>query len=411
MNLIMTYPSLFMGAVSFNGVLDADPCYRQGYCHTYCGLDSSLCEIKWTTPQVAQLPYVTLMSGAIADSHGSYDPVAYGVAVHLIYHGMASCDSYRIVSNDNGKLSISDFDDVDNVDEANAMFAVGGFFDIDETSMMGIFDQDMSSLKVLQKVAWMGSDNYFLDPIYYTMALEAFIPTFNPSTGKVTKIGSSVYPLLAFIANQPASRAAASGTLASKRVIIFLSCDVGDPFGLHGQADKMFHWVVNSGESRSASEGFGLLFDNDYDGGCGHCMNLRDWFVAYVFFCDVFHTWSACGKGEGVEDYMCFDKQILGGHKRSISSLSTINFVESARYLSAFVLGSQIPLFKGIVSIPERGRVTKGINAFFTNDVTDGFEPVGGVAPVMAFDKDTKCPPTFPPDLCDLMNPEPSGWE
>jgi hypothetical protein len=303
-NIVVTYPTLFLSAALFNAVLDADSCMWYGYCHTYCGVDSLLCDIKWTTPHVAFTPYVVMSPGSPLSSTGSYDPVNYGIAVEYMDNGNdASCfSSYSIGS---GSLTGSITDEGAVISTVTARAGLTnmamkngkvdfGYFEATAYALEGATAESGSMFASIPFTTFTpystSSAYYYLDPVVYTQATQSFDPTFNPVTeAEITATWDK------FIEVQPIHRLMFDNSLSYSAMVIFVSCDSDDPYGLVDQANQFTDMYAETGSTYSVKSGTGIVGETAYAAGCGHCMSLRDFYVAYLWFADVFDTWTTCG--------------------------------------------------------------------------------------------------------------------
>lgn len=298
LNIGFTYSNVYGAIAAFNGPIDADECFLCGYCHVYCGVDSFKCEIMWLSPMAAYNPYVIVAVGGFLETMGFYDPSAYGVATKTLESGITQCtEDGAIVGLLPGLL----------VDAMHAgAFGEGISYHVMDGGIWDNgqwFDSSFSITVDASAMSDMLNDPYFyLDPIKFTRSSSGFDPSHNPSTG-ATNWGAfySMYYQL------PLQRAMNNKGLFNHGVTFFLiACDFNDQYGLSDMAfdlagvftgyrggmitdginDKYSGGMIESGFSMTA--GSGVIHDAHM--GCGHCMDLRDFRLAYAFMSDVFDT-------------------------------------------------------------------------------------------------------------------------
>jgi hypothetical protein len=305
LNIGFTYSNIYGAIAAFNGPIDADECFICGYCHVYCGVDSFKCEIMWMSPMAAYNPYVIVAVGGFLETLGFYDPSAYGVATKTLETGITQCtEDHAIVGLKPGLL-------VDAMHEG--AFGEGITYHVMDG---GIWDYGQWAapdfgIVVSEAAMWdMYSDPYFyLDPIKFTRSSSGFDPSHNPTTGAVNwEAFYSMYYQL------PLQRAMNNKGLFNHGVTFFLiACDFNDQYGLSDMAfdlagvftgyrggkimggidDKYGGGAISNGYSMSG--GSGVIHDAHQ--GCGHCMDLRDFRLAYAFMSDVFDTMGNDGNG------------------------------------------------------------------------------------------------------------------
>lgn len=142
---------------------------------------------------------------------------------------------------------------------------------------------------------------YYLNIIDYTRAAQHFDPTYNTQ--------NDVRQMTAWQAmanKQPLHRISAGKGWSATDNFILVSCDVTDPYHLNDQAlafgasyslsgmPKQTSYGIYSVASASMGGNGGMILDAAYSEPCGHCMNVRDVYVAYAFFADIFDTWTVC---------------------------------------------------------------------------------------------------------------------
>jgi hypothetical protein len=335
-SISLTYPALFVGSAFFNAVLDGNPCFWYGYCHALCGLDHMDCDMKWTTIHVAFAPYITVSAGSVLSSTGSFDPVAYGVAWLALESGSASCldssfsitDKYTAMTGRTyttgsmaGAAAVADAvaDAVTNPGRQGPIVFTGsgtmlmrdnnvlsggylppGSSQALKTDAMGpgYFNTGMISFGSSPAAPYYG---YYLNIIDYTRSAQHFDPTYNTQNDARQNAAWS-----AMLHKQPLHRIGAGKGWSSTDNFILVSCDVTDPYHLNDQAlafgasyslsgmPEQTTYGIYSVASASMGANGGMILDAAYSEPCGHCMNVRDVYVAYAFFADVFDTWTVC---------------------------------------------------------------------------------------------------------------------
>jgi len=420
-SIAITYPTLFLGAALFNSVLDADTCMWYGYCHTYCGVDSLLCDIKWTTTHVAFVPYIVMANGTPLSSSGSYDPVSYGIAVKVMAlsdpgaacYGGSSGISFSLVAppvaEEGGRRLLQDGP----ADRIISTVSRTGMTDLtyhtDGSVKYGFMEstrRDLESATASSGSGFAGArltyfepfstreSFYYLDAVTYTRATSSFSPSFNPATGVIQQTTWNH-----FIELQPAHRLGHSGqnSLDYAPLVILVSVDSDDPYDLPTQAGDLAA-MYSSGGSESLNADSGLVMENSYSAGCGHCMNLRDFYVAYLWFADAFETWTRCAL-DNTDKANCFtggnyvsSRHLLAGFTRThseirltsagagrTSSFLTTDSLETPTYTSVgiTVAGSNTNFatvsnfFVGYGSDTEVGKVITAIAEVTACDPTD----------------------------------------
>jgi hypothetical protein len=297
-NILLTYPKLFFGGAAFNAVLDADPCMHYGYCHLYCGVDSLHCDIKWTTTHVGMLPYVRAVTSGIASSQGYYDPMSYGVANKLsqkecvaggiVYSGLPTTDHAHVVLAS------------DVVDGQVAPHPLDPY-----VGPMGPNFHMQLTLSFSDAVQV--ADDFFLDIVQFTMAAQHFEPTFVQTEGPS---GIRHEQWNNYMMRWPVKKTVYNNVWGGVPVFVLIACDANDPYNLREQANALgynygvgsgpqdIHQVSGIGNNPPLDLGRkgGMILDTDY-AECGHCMSMRDFYVAYLFFADIFDTWTFCSVG------------------------------------------------------------------------------------------------------------------
>jgi hypothetical protein len=156
---------------------------------------------------------------------------------------------------------------------------------------------------------------FYLDPVIFAKATQSFSPTFNTNTDAMVEEAYDHFMQLQPITAM--SRAdAADGTsyniikkTTTGGLIILISCDYDDPYGLPVQAYDMFTILsASTTESLNAvltdCKSATVTADEDgYSGGCGHCMDIRDFVVAYMWFFDIFETFTGGSVDYDVDTY------------------------------------------------------------------------------------------------------------
>lgn len=318
-SIAITYPTLFLGVALFNSVLDADTCMWYGYCHTYCGVDALLCDIKWTTTHVAFVPYIVVASGKHLSSTGSYDPVSYGIAVTVMAEGSAACGVGGIIST----VSRTGLTDMQYNSDGTVKY---GFVESPREVLeiaTAASDSMFAEISLSTFTAFSTDGYYYLDAVTYTKATSSFSPSFNPATGAIQQTTWNH-----FIELQPAHRLKTSGqnSLDYSPLVILVSCDSDDPYDLPAQATDLADMYTSGTLSLNQDSGF--VMENSYSGACGHCMNLRDFYVAYLWFADAFETWTDCALAGTARD-SCFtggayvtSRHLLAGFTRAHSKIN-----------------------------------------------------------------------------------------
>jgi hypothetical protein len=216
---------------------------------------------------------------------GYYDPSAYGIA-NLAADGkysIATCSGEFIVGRKAGEL-VSSFSK-GGAKYGGGEWDTGAWYDITLTAApMG---------------AEMQATYFYLDPSLFTRSSSGFDPSHNPITG--TTNWNAFYNMYYQFAMQ---RAYWNAELFNHGVTFFLvACDFNDQYGL---SDMAFHiagiftgytggQIAGGGGAKGAAMS-GYTMDSSsgviHDGhmGCGHCMDLRDFRLAYAFMSDVFDT-------------------------------------------------------------------------------------------------------------------------
>lgn len=306
MSIVMTYPKIFFGAATFNAVLDADPCMHYGYCHTYCSVDAFACDLKWTTTHVAFLPYVTMKSGMYLSSVGAFDPVAYGVAMSGC-NGNGACrcsESGAIILS--GAVRVSELADSNmKLTNNNPSIPPHTIADATSTPRLGPgYGQVITSSATYPTTPFYAggavtfSNYFYLDPVEYTKHVSHFSPSFDPVSGEKVQASWDVYMFM-----QPLHRLITFNMLAHAPVFMLVASDSDDPYGLPEQANAIGAGVGLAGgdvdiygfsSTLAMHSSGGFILDTSYSAGCGHCMDARDFTVAYMFFADIFDSWTTC---------------------------------------------------------------------------------------------------------------------
>jgi len=291
LNILMTYPTEFVGAAPFNAPTEANSCIRYGTCHLECLVDAFMCELVWTSPGVAYNPFVLITSGSLLSSVGYYQPVALGIAEKVKEDGMAGCmkesSAYTcnhfacVMATNSGRLHNS--------------FHSEGKLDKDQKA----FSSSLSSF-VYASDADIGKpagDMFWLDPIWFVVVTQGFMPTHNIYTDEERNDNcATMYGLLNTMPtwrldNTPGILSTGS----DGGLYIFMSTDTNDDedhgFGILEMAHRFVGLLIADSSSQ------GSFYEDRYGSG-GHTMSVRDFKTAIQFFSDV----SRNGKNDGTTD-------------------------------------------------------------------------------------------------------------
>jgi hypothetical protein len=294
LNIGFTYSNVYGAIAAFNGPVEGDECFFCGYCHVYCGVDSFKCEIMWSSPQAAYNPYVIVAVGGYMQTMGYYDPSAYGIA-SLAASGswaIAQCSGEFIVGKKGGELVAA-------YSKGGAKYGGG------EWDTGAWYDLTLAAATMGDE---MQATYFYLDAALFTRSSSGFDPSHNPITGaQRTDAFEHMYYQFAM------QRAYWNTDILNHGVTFFLvACDFNDQYGL---SDMAFHIAsiftgYEGGEKAggggakgamesgySMSSGSGVIHDGH--NGCGHCMDLRDFRLAYAFMSDVFDTMAQSSDGDG----------------------------------------------------------------------------------------------------------------
>jgi hypothetical protein len=339
-SIAITYPTLFMAAAFFNAVLDAHPCMFFGYCHSLCGVDSMDCDMKWVTVGVAFTPYVMVKQDHIMSSTGAFDPVAYGVAVLALdatgndakctnsatseFTALAS--AYNSLTGDTYTVGATGASITSTAGaEGPIAFNGGGSKIMTDSNIIGgslppfrgsafmsnprnglltsgyFFDMTLSYSAAPAQTSY-----FYLNQVQYTMSAQHFLPPFDPSNDSIL-LGN----WNAHMAKQPLHRVRTQKGFDGSDILLLMSTDHSDPYHLDDQLDAFANCYMQWEGEGTASFGTqdvyqstpqtfgarskgGMIADGEYGEACGHCMNVRDFYVAIAFFADVFDTWTDC---------------------------------------------------------------------------------------------------------------------
>jgi hypothetical protein len=340
-----TYATKYSAIAAFNGPVDADECFFRGYCHVHCGVDAMKCEIMWSSSQAAYNPYVVVHVGGILESQGYYDPVNYGSAAKAGMLGYAGCQDVQVSSGKVGSAvwvpfifstETGRFKDGYHEQDAEAGMeghVMGAYMVVDESGMMGesMESSFMYLPLTIAPISW-ATGYFYLNAVLFTRSSSGYNPSHNPMTGKPNK--AAWYNMLYQF---PLYRVEYSEDMFNYGVTFFLvACDFNDQYGLYDMSANLasYYTGVDStiasgfqlepafGSLKSGyhmKAGSGVIHDGH--AGCGHCMDLRDFRLAYQFMSDVFGT-------------------VFGGDPEA-AMYSEILFAGCCEYMSVLVLNPQ----------------------------------------------------------------------
>jgi hypothetical protein len=292
LNIGFTYGNVYSGVAAFNGPIAPDKCFFYGTCHTYCGLDSFKCEIMWTSSQAAYNPYILMAAGGMLNSDGYYDPVAMAIATLATQYGIAQCaktpnGGLYVQSTVDGELvgkGTTYCDDVYYMHGYEVCISDGG-------GWADLFHGAWDMLELTSdSTGWTDNAYFYLDASLYAVSSQGFYPSHNPMTGVVNpaQYYNMKYQFPLYRAETNKQMFDMSG---GHLVFMLIACDINDQYGLAAMAAALASFFTGGMMNSYAGD---YMFDggviHDSHLGCGHCMDLRDFRLAYAFMSDVFAT-------------------------------------------------------------------------------------------------------------------------
>jgi len=299
-HIAMTYPSQAHAIATFNAPSRPAACHSLDICHLECGVDFHLCDMVWTSSQIAMNPYVVVGTNAPMQSQGSYMPIAIGTLALIVgqggmYAGVNASSGWTADSGDVircAEVTAGDafFGGYDNYESSDLVYlapaALNSLAADDKDTMSGFdpdsyksgtyttaarsvarftsvgYNVDMGSWDtsdtgtsctaagmlnclafVFTDVAWEGSsDTYFyLDPVYFTMATSFFDPTHNVLTDAVTSPHNADFNAYDNYYNTfPYARLARNHDIfATYPIFMLIACDANDEFMIGMDSDSL----------------------------------------------------------------------------------------------------------------------------------------------------------------------------
>jgi len=267
LNILMTYPSKYVGAIPFNAPTETNECILYSVCHLECMVDAYMCELIWTSPGVAYSPYVIVTTGNELSTTGYYQPFALGIAERTKSQTTAvgTCSDVgvdkssrmtTIATGTGGRLH-------------NSAASEGKSTATDVKGEMGI------STWVYRNVAATGTTMFWLDPIWFTVVTQGFYPTHNIYTD-----AADCPQVVGLLDKQPLFRLNFDGVVSGlSNSFIFMSTDSNDEFGISTMAHNFVRRL-------KAVQTTGSFYEDTFGDG-GHTMSVRDFKTAMQFFSDV----------------------------------------------------------------------------------------------------------------------------
>jgi len=342
-HIAMTYPSEVHAIATFNAPTRPAACHDLSLCHLECGVDWLLCEMVWTSTQIALNPYVVVTKNQVMQSTGPYEPTAVGTLASITSVGMyagvnktsggmqnpircgygAAGEATLTVtgsSADNRDTSYIAPDGLLLLDKVPGAFGgsaprvtgpLGRLTSMGYTYNMGNWETEKTGEScqttgmlgclayAYTQVPWENSDNqyFYLNPVFFVMGSQFFDPTHNILTNDIAPAHNGEFNAYDNYYGQFVYSRLESNKyiFATFPLYMLIACDANDEFllGMHTDALVMFmvsHLAVDGATLYHSS---GWVYDKNENS--GHSYSQRDIRLTIGWFSDVFRTATGLG--------------------------------------------------------------------------------------------------------------------
>jgi len=280
-------------------------CFFMNQCHQECGVDFIMCELLWSSVLVAMMPYVTVKRNYMMHSTGTTDPMDQGTCMDLKGSGDAKCVKGRL----NGEwntLLMWQYMWYKTVYGPNWSRRDGTFrycpawrkaLHGDQCNVGNFAATSTMSSEYYYPEYWGNTWNalsyYYLNPKYFIMAVQHFLPTHNIMTND-----AYVDEFQKFLGRTPFFRlwehpTAYYDTGGNVALSLLVSIDADDEFGLL-RSTQAYAWLLICDGSILAGFDGVWAYDNPHsDDQQGHAYNYHDTILTIQWFSEVFRSFSA----------------------------------------------------------------------------------------------------------------------